>query len=432
MMQYLIVGNSAAGLNGAEAIRSRDPAGRITIVSDEDHPAYSRCLIPYYMEGKISEEDMLYRPADYYETSHFEALLGKRVEAVELDRRTVRLNDGQEQSYDKLLIATGGSPKLPDIPGIDKDGVLSFRTTKDMKQIMHRAKAAEGALVLGGGCIGLMAACSLHAMGLKVTVAIRSPHMLSQVADAEAAAIFQRRFEANGISVHTATDIVRILGDKTVKGVTLDNGKEIACQLVIVGKGVAPNIDLVSNTDIRTHWGIVVDDELKTNHPDVYAAGDVAETRDVVTGEKTVNAIWPSAAEQGRIAGANMTGAHQKYPGSIRMNSAEFFNLPIISIGLVRPETPDYEIRSRSSEQRDVFKKVVLLDDVLVGLVMVGEIENAGVYKLLMQKKVNVAPVKDQLLNSNFGFASVIGLIAAEQDKFVEPEYAEALLCREM
>ncbi len=431
-MQYLIVGNSAAGLNGAEAIRCRDPAGSITIVSDEDYPAYSRCLIPYLMEGKISGEDLLYRPPDYYETNRFEALLGKRVEAVELDSHTVRLNDGQERSYDKLLIATGGSPKLPDIPGMDKQGVFGFRTTKDMEQIIRAAKAAEGALVLGGGCIGLMAACALHAMGLKVTVAIRSSHMLSQIADAEVGAIFQRRFEANGVSVHTATAIVHVLGDKTVKGVTLANGKEIACQLVIVGKGVDSNIDLVRSTDIRTHRGVVVDDELKTTHPDVYAAGDVAETRDVVTGEQTVNAIWPSAAEQGRIAGANMTGAHQKYPGSIRMNSAEFFGLPIISTGLVKPESPDYEIRSRSSEQRGAFKKVVLLDDVLVGLVMVGEIENAGVYKLLMQKKVNVAPVKDRLLDSNFGFASVLGLVAAEQDKFVEPEYAEALLCGEM
>ncbi len=431
-MQYVIVGNSAAGLNGAEAIRSRDPAGSITIVSDEDYPAYSRCLIPYVMEGKISEEDLLYRPADHCRESRFEALLGKRVEAVELDIRTVRLNDGQERSYDKLLIASGGSPKLPDIPGMDKDGVFGFRTTRDMKQIMRRAKAAECALVLGGGCIGLMAACALHAMGLKVTIAIRSPHMLSQVADAEAGAIFQRRFEANGVSVHTGTDIVRVLGDKTVTGVSLDNGEKIACQMVIVGKGVDPNIGLVRNTNIRTHRGIVVDDELRTTDPDVYAAGDVAETTDLVTGERTVNAIWPSAAEQGRIAGANMTGTHQKYPGSIRMNSAEFFGLPIISTGLVRPQTPEYEIHSRSSERRGTFKKVVLLEDVLVGLVMVGEIRNAGVYKLLIQRKVNVASVKDRLLDSNFGFASVLGLVAAERDKFAEPEYAEALLCGEM
>ena len=324
-MQYLIVGNSVAGLNSAEAILSLDPAGCITIVSDEVYPAYSRCLIPYLMEVKISEEEMRYRPADYYATSHIETLLGKRAEALELDRRIVRLSDGQERSYDKLLIATGGSPKLPNIPGMDKEGVFGFRTMKDMKQIMHRAKAAESALILGGGCIGLMAACSLHAMGLKVTVVVRSPHMLSQIADAKAGAIFQRRFEAYGISVHTATNIVRVLGDKTVKSATLDNSKEIDCQLVIVGKGVVPNIDLVSNTDIRTHRGIVVDDELQTSHPDIYAAGDVAETKDVVTGKQTVNAIWPSAAEQGRIAGANMTGAHQKYPGSMRMNSAEFF-----------------------------------------------------------------------------------------------------------
>ncbi len=429
-MHYIIVGNSAAGLNAAEAIRALDADGAVTIISAESYPAYSRCLIPYFMEGKISEEDMLYRPKDYYETNRFEALLGKRVVSVHPDEKSLLLDDGDTLNYDKLLIATGGSPEIPKTPGMDKDGVFGFRTTMDLHGILRVAKTAGSAIVLGGGCVGLMAASGLHAMGLKVTVVIRSPHLLSQIADAEAGEIFRRRFEANGISVVTGTDVTEVLGDDKVEGVKLENGTELDCQIIVVGKGVNSNIDLVRDAGVRTHWGILVDSELKTNVPDIYAAGDVAETMDVVTGEETVNAIWPAAAEQGRIAGANMAGQHQEYLGSMRMNSAEFFGLPLISIGLVKPKSPsDYEILTRFSEKKDVFRKVVLDGNDVVGAVLVGEIDSAGVYGTLMRKKVDISSIKDRLLDSSFGFATIMPLIGDQREKFPEPEYREVLLC---
>ena len=429
-MRYLIVGNSAAGLNAAEAIRSRDAEGTVTIVSAEDYPAYSRCLIPYFMEGKVSEEDMLYRPKDYYQTNRFEVLLGKTVVSTDPAGKSVALDNGEKLPYDKLLIATGGSPEIPDVPGMDKDGVFGFRTTVDLQGILRVAKTADSAIVLGGGCVGLMAASGLHSLGLKVTVVIRSPHLLSQVADAEAGEIFRRRFEANGVSVVTGADVAEVLGGDKVEGAKLDNGTELKCQIIVVGKGVNSNIGLVANTDIRTHWGIIVDDELRTSAPDIYAAGDVAETMDIVTGRETVNAIWPAAAEQGRIAGANMAGEHQKYEGSMRMNSAEFFGLPLISTGLVKPKAPEeYEILTRYVVQKEIFRKVVLRDNVVVGAVLVGEIESAGVYATLMRKKVDVSSVKDRLLDSDFGFATVLPLVAEQKDKYQEPEYREAVLC---
>lgn len=427
-MNYLIIGNSAAGLNGAEAVRSRDAQGTVTIVSEEDYPAYSRCLIPYFMEGKVGEEGMLYRPRDYYSKNRFEVRLGQKVTSVQPGDKTVTLADGQKLAYDRLLIATGGSPKLPAIPGIDKAGVFGFRTTLDLDGILRASKRAERAVIMGGGCVGLMAACALHARGLKVAVVISSSHLLSQIADAEVGEIIRRRFEENGVPIHTATDVADVLGDDKVSGVKLTNGTQLNCQIVVVGKGVNPNVDLVKQTEIRTHWGIVVDDELRTSVPDVYAAGDVAETRDVVTGEDTVNAIWPAAAEQGRIAGANMTGAREKYTGSMRMNSAEFFGLPLISIGLVKPRQPGYTALVRHVAAKNIFRKVVLRDNVVVGAVLVGEIENAGVYAALMRKQVDVTSIKQRLLDRDFGFADVLPLVTQARDKYPEPEYREAEL----
>lgn len=427
-MNYLIIGNSAAGINGAEAVRARDAAGTITIVSEEEYPAYSRCLIPYFMEGKVTEEDLLYRPRDYYAKNRFEVRLGQKALAVQPREKTVTLADGRQLGYDKLLIATGGAPKFPEIPGIGQAGVFGFRTTRDLQGILQAVKRAEGAVVIGGGCVGLMAACGLHALGLKVAVVVRSPHLLSQIVSAEAGEIVRRRFEANGVSVQVETDIAEVFGHDQVQGVKLANGTPLNCQIVVVGKGVNPNIALVGQTAIRAHWGIVVDDELRASVPDVYAAGDVAETRDIVTGEDTVNAIWPAAAEQGRIAGANMAGAGKKYAGSVRMNSAEFFGLPLISIGLVNPRQPGHTALVRYVAGKDIFRKVILRGNVLVGAVLIGEIENAGVYAALMRKQVDVASIKPRLLERDFGFADVLPLVGQAREKYSEPEYREAEL----
>lgn len=429
-MRYLIIGNSAAGSSGAEAIRLRDNNADIIIISEEDYPAYSRSLLHYFMEGKLTEETMRYRPADYYEKKRFLTILGRRVVNVDTNQKCVKLDNKEQIPYDKLLIVTGGSPKMPDIPSIEKDGVSGFRTTKDLKGILHLAKTAKKAVATGGRCIGLMTACGLHALGLKVSIVIRSPHLLSQVADLEADEIFRKHFEAEGIMVLTKTDVVLITGDKSINGVELDNGKNISCQLLIAGKDVASDIDLIKNTDIVPHNGIVVDDEQKTNVPDVYAAGDAVKTIDIVTGKLTVNAIWPAASEQGRIVGANMTGRHKKYIGSIRMNAADFFDLPLISIGMVKsPAQGEYEFFTHYNERDNIFKKVVILNDILMGTVLVGDIANAGVYRLLIEKKIDISPIKKQLLDKTFSFTSILELIGRQKQKFYEHEYREALLC---
>ncbi len=428
-MQYLIIGNSAAGINAAEAIRARDGKGSVSIISEEDYPAYSRCLIPYFMTGKITEADMLYRPENYYETHRFTIQLGKKVIGVKPAEKKVELADGERLGYDRLLIATGGSPTIPATPGMEKPGVFGFRTTRDLNGILQAAKTADSAIVLGGGCVGLMAACGLQSLGLNVSVIVRSPHLFSQIADAEAGEIFRRRFIENGVDIITGRDVTAVLGEDRVEGVRLDDGSEIRCQIIIVGKGVTSNIGLLKDAGIKTHWGIVVNDELQTTAADIYAAGDVAETMDIVTGEDTVNAIWPAAAEQGRIAGANMAGDHLKYAGSMRMNAAEFFGLPLISTGVVKVKEPGYEILKRYHEDQNIFRKVVLKDGIVVGVVMVGEIENAGVYAILMRKKVDVSSIKGKLLASDFGYATILPLVGREKELFSEPEYREAVLC---
>jgi len=427
-MRYVIIGNSAAGLNGAEAIRRFDRDGQVTIISDEDYPAYSRCLIPYFMEGKITKDHLRYRPEDYYEKHGFQVLLGRRVTKVHSNERTVDLDDGRRLEYDRLLIATGGRPVIPKTPGMDKSNVFGFRTTKDMEGILQSLDRVKQAVVLGGGCVGLMAACGLKAKGVQVVVAIRSPHLLSQIADSKTGEIFRRRLEANGIGVISGVSVKEVTGTKAVEGITFDNGEHIDCQLIVVGKGVRPTIDFLQGSGVATDYGVLVDPCLRTNMPEIYAAGDVAQTTDVISGEKTVNAIWPCAAEQGRIAGMNMTGRTRTYEGSMRMNSAEFFGLPFISIGLVKPPADGYEILARYDAAGEAMRKVVLKQNVLVGVVMVGRISNAGVYGALIRRHIDVSSVKDRLLDADFGYQHIVPLVRQHEDAFSEPEWKHTVL----
>jgi len=418
-MNYVIIGASAAGISAIESIRETDKNGKITVVSDENYPIYSRCLLSYYLAGTISEEKLKYRDDDFYKKNNVNAILGKKVELVLPDKK-VKLSDSTIVPFDKLLIATGSRSKTEKIPGVQLEGVLGLRNIEDAKKIEVRLDKTKTAVMLGGGLIGLRAAYALHKRGVKVTVVVKSKHVLSQILDEEGASFIQKEMEKQGIKILTGLSATEIVGNKDVNGVVLENGEKIDCEIVVIGKGVQANTELVKGTDIKTERGIIVDDELKTTVSDIYSAGDVAQTSDLITGEKTINALWPNAVIQGKIAGLNMAGKNIKYDGSLAMNSVEFFGLPTISYGITKPKGEGYEFIVKKK-----YKKFVLKNNKIVGFVLVGDIDNAGVYGSLLRKKIDISSVKNKLLENNFNFAKILPLIKEHKDKFFEKEYDE-------
>ena len=193
--------------------------------------------------------------------------------------------------------------------------------------------------------------------------------------------------------------------------------RSIGCSVVVVGKGVQPNIDLVKDTGINVKEGIMVDDYMRTNIENIFAAGDVCETYDPALNEKTVNALWPNAVEQGSIAGANIMGENIKYDGSMGMNAVEFFNLPVISMGITRPKDSGYqEFVSKGS---NIYKKVILKDNLLVGAILVGRVDNSGVYLELIKKKIDVSSIAEQLADVNFSYAKAFELLGKEDKTYV-------------
>ena len=403
-MNYCIIGNGVAATAAVEAIRELDEEGRITVISAEPYPVYSRPLITYLLSGKVDEGDMLYRDEGFYQRKKVDLIM-KRAVSIDTEEREVLLEDGGKVPFDKLLIATGGKPFVPEISGLDKEGVFTFTTWDDAKQISEMVEQVSHALVVGGGMIGLKATESLVQLGVKVTVVELADRVLSVVFDPEASSIMEEHLRSFGVDIITENSVEEIAGDARVKKAILRDGREVECEMVIIAIGVRPNLDLVKDTGIDVNRGIVVDSHMETSIKGIFAAGDVAEAFDMLNRDKRPIPIWPSAYRQGRIAGYNMAGSTAEYTGGFSQNSIEVLGLPTISLGITNPNGGGYEVLKKRISDKE-YKKIVLKDDTIVGAIFIGCIDRAGIITGLIRDGINVKSFKKALLDDDFGFVT--------------------------
>jgi NAD(P)H-nitrite reductase large subunit len=422
-MRYIIIGGSAAGISAVEAIRSIDQTSPIELFSSEGTPFYSRVLLSYYIAGVITKEELHFRPLEFFADNKVKAHLGQRVDKVLPESKSIRMEDGREYPFDRLLIASGSSPKIMEILGKDKKGVVVMRNIDHAQEIVNRVEEMKTACVLGGGLIGLRTGYALSVRGVKVKIIVKSSHVLSQMLDQESAEMIQGTMRQHGIDIRTGRDAVEIAGRESVEGIILDDGERINCQLVVIGKGVQPNVDFLSSTPIKINEGIVADETMMTSVPDIYVAGDVAETYDLTTGRTSVNAIWPCAFEQGRVAGLNMAGKKAKYEGSFRMNSLDFYGLPVISMGITRIDGNGFQHFQKKTE--NTYRKLVLRDGRIVGAILVGQVQKAGILATLLKKRVNVSDIVPLLMSHRLNFAELLPFTQQNRERFTEVEYRE-------
>ncbi|GAW92008.1 NAD(P)/FAD-dependent oxidoreductase [Calderihabitans maritimus] len=403
-MHYVIIGNSAAGIGAVEGIRKVDSDNPITIISDEPYHTYSRPLISYYLAGKVSKEKMIYRKKEFYNQNRVEPLLGIKATKIDVTGKRVELENGEAVSYDRLLIATGSKPFVPPVDGLDKERVFTFLKLDDVEKIKEVARPGAKAVIIGAGLIGLKAAEALGLLGVQVTVVELADRVLSAILDGEAAAIVQQHLERQGICFELNTTAQKIHGEKQVTGVTLQNGKELTCDFLIIAIGVRPNIDLVEGTPVKVDRGIIVNEKMQTNVADIYAAGDVAQGFDIVYGQQRLIPILPGAYKQGETAGLNMAGKEVTYPGGFAMNSIGFFGLPMITAGIVNPEGEGYEVITLSQPEHQNYKKIILKEDRLVGFICLNKVDRAGILTSLINDQINVGPFKEALIREDFGY----------------------------
>ena len=395
MRNYLIIGNGVAGTTAAEHIRKQDNEGNVTIVTDEDLPFYWRIQLNEYIAGDITEEKLLAKKEDWYREQNITLRLKTRIVGADAQKKVVVTEGGEELAYDRLLIATGSHSFVPPIKGSDKKGVFALRDVKDARDISRFAKSAEEVILIGGGLLGLEAGNALRKLGKKIMVVEFFPRLLPRQLDVDGAARLQKIMEGMGFSFRLGAKTQEITGDDKASGALLEGGETLSGQMVVISAGVRPNLELAEPLGLKTDKGIVVDERLRTNQPDIYAAGDVAEFRGMPYG------IWPAAMEQGKIAGMNMAGVEATYNGTTMANTLKVVGVDLASAGNIDAEN---EFESKVATDEDQYKKIVLENNQIIGCIMLGDTKGFNEITKMMSEKRDVSRIKDQILSEGFDF----------------------------
>ncbi len=404
---YVIIGNSAGGIGCVEAIRERDRESSILVISAERYHAYSRALIPYYLDGKIDFEKMYFRPPDFYDKMGVDTKLGVSATGIDVESRKVLLESGEKVEYGKLLIATGGKPFIPPMEGLeDQKNVFTFLKMDDVLAVEKAMKDSRRVVVLGGGIIGLMASEVLAKKGLDVKVVELADRVLAPVIDETTSRIVERKFKERGVEIILNNTISKVVGEERVERVVLKDGRELELDMLIVAVGVIPNTDVVKGTPIKVNRGIVVNRKMETSVKDVYACGDCAEIYDFLLGANRVLPLWPTAYTGGRIAGFNMVGEEREYTLATSMNAMHFFDYYIINAGLNVPnDSEEFEVTYRLDG--DNYRKFALKDGKIAGFIIAGKMERAGIFLKMMEEEIDVSAFKDALLKDDFGYLDI-------------------------
>jgi nitrite reductase (NADH) large subunit len=393
MKRYIIVGNGVAGTTAAENIRKLDQEGTIIILSNEDLPFYYRIRLNEYLSGDLKEEDLLAKKAEWYKEHKIDLRLQSPVVSGDPQKKVVVAKDNEEFSYDTLLIATGSHSFIPPITGSETNGVFAIRSIQDCREITGWAKKVEDVVLIGGGLLGLEAGNALLRLGLKVTVVEFFPRLLPRQLDVDGAKRLQAIMEGMGFSFRLGAKTQEITGDNLVTGVSLEGGESLSAQMVIISAGVRPNMELAQPLGLETDKGIKVDERLRTNQPDIYAAGDVAEFRGMPYG------IWPAAMEQGKTAGTNMAGGDSVYKGTTMANTLKVVGVDLASAGEIDAEG---KFDSKMVTDEKIYKKIVLDNNLIIGCIMLGDKKGFNQITQMMSEKRDIAEIKDQLKAEGF------------------------------
>lgn len=391
--RYVIAGAGAAGVSAAEAIRRRDPDGEIALLAEERFPPYSRPLLTDYIAGRLAEGELAMRPDGHWAELDVDLRLGTKVERVDPDGGRVVLAGGGSLPYDTLLVATGARPVVPPVLA-GCPAVTALRSLADARRIRESALAGRRIVVVGGGALGVKAACALTLArscvagadaASSLTLVEALPRLLTGMADAEAALLAARRLMAAGLDVRCGVTIEEVIYGGSVT-LVLSDGARREADLVVACTGVTPETDPVRGV-VEVRRGVVVDRSMRTTAEGVWAAGDVAEAPGLLDDEAAVTAIWPHATAQGKVAGAVMAGRAAEFAGGLRRNVVDVLGLPLASAGVVDPPAaPGWSVLAEGSGLR--YSKLVLRDGVPVGALVVGDVELAGRLQSFVRKGI--------------------------------------------
>lgn len=397
-MKHVIIGNGPAGVVAAEALRRADPAADVVLVGDENEPPYSRMAIPYLLTGNIGEQGTyLRKDAGHYERLNIRLIVA-RADKVDSAARSVTLSNGEKLRYDRLLIATGSHPLRPAIPGIDSPNVHPCWTLADAREIVAKAKPGARVVQLGAGFIGSIILQALASRGVKLTVVEMGDRMVPRMMTEKAGNLIRLWVEKNGVAVHVnaRAEAITSTGAGAMQ-VRLSNGRTIDCDLLISAAGVRPNIAFLEGSGVKVGDGILVNERMQSSVAEIYAAGDVTEAVGFHSHRPQLNAIQPNAADQARIAAANMSGVQAAMQGSLAINVLDTIGLISTSFGQWQGAEGGEGVEL-VDEANFRYLSLQFKDDVLVGATSIGWTDHVGALRGLIQGRVRLGEWKTKLL----------------------------------
>lgn len=395
-MRYLVLGNGAAGVTAAAKLREMDETAAITVASAEDVPAYAKIMLPDYVGGSMERNKLFIRDGAFYEKNNIKLIKNKRAKHIDTGLSEVLFQDGSIEGYDKLLIATGSAPFIPRMEGLENIHYFTINSLMEADIIRENARPGENAVIIGGGLTGIEMAFALRKLGMKVSIVELNKLILQQQLDDEASDIMTEHLKKDGIAFIGGASVSSLearYAEAAEKGrlpetgtAALSNGGRLEFSMLIAAIGTRPLLDYIEGTDIKKGRGIIVDENLKSSSDNIYAAGDAAEAAQTANGYVS-SYIWPNAMAQGKTAAINMAGGQQAFSGtSAGSNMTQLRDMQYISMGLVKPGDDGFEILKYVDAHKFVYRKLILRNNIPVGMVLIGDVSKATEFASLIRK----------------------------------------------
>ena len=406
---YLVIGNGIAGATAVEILRNEDTMADITLIADDLVPVYYRPALKDYLGGKIREEKLWARPISFYRNRQVR-LLNDRVVGIQGGQHRVELRSGQTIDYDRLLLAHGARASTLTCPGIDLAGVTTLRSVPDYQSVLSRLNNVRRVVVTGSGTLALESIETLRHRGFQVTHLLRRRSLWSEVLDPTASDLVLQQEKRDGVDVRHEQEIAEIVGKHgQVTGVVTTTGVHISCELVLLGIGIEPLIDFVQSADIACGRGVKVDGTMRTNVSDIYAAGDLIETPDPLTGRSRVIGQWYPAIQQARAAAYSMLDlldVNHPFRFGNFYNASILYGLEFASVGLstVPKDGKDYQEIVADPQPR-AYQKAILKHGVVVGMLALGDRRSVIVFKRAIDAGVDLSSVTSRLFAPDFKLA---------------------------
>lgn len=407
-LSYVVIGNGITGVTAAEILRTENAAADITVIADDPFPVYYRPALKDYLAGRVLEDKLWARPSSFYQDQRIR-FLSDHVVGVQVGQHTVQLQSGRQVGYSRLLLANGAAASRLVRPGTDLAGVTTLRTVADYQGVVARLSTTRRVVVTGSGTLALETIETLRHRGHSVTHLLRRRTLWSEVLDATASDLVLQQERRDSVDVRVEEEIAEITGKNgQVTGVVTTSGERISCDMVIIAIGVEPNIDFIKSSGIPCERGVKVDGGMHTSAPDVYAAGDVLETTDTMTGRIRVIGQWYPAIQQGRAAAYSMLGlldTGSSFRSSTFYNATFLYGLDFASVGLTQIPRDSrlgaYQEITADPQPR-IYRKALLKGGVAVGMLTLGDRKQTLAFKRAVDHGVNLATVASRLFAADF------------------------------